>query len=62
MIRGLDKIFNPVTVSGLADAEVEAMAGEPGNAKHKRQVSEDRIKKLKEGQKIFRNVMGGAAI
>ena len=62
MIRGLDKIFSPVTVSGLGDSEVEAIASEPGNAKLKRQVYEDRIAKLKEGQKIFRNVMGGASM
>ena len=62
MIRGLEKIFNPVTVSGLGDAEVEAMASEPRNAKLERQGWEDRIAKLKEGQKIFRDVMGGAAM
>lgn len=62
MIRGLDKIFNPVTVSGLSDTEVEAMASEPVNANLRRRVLEDRITKLEQGQKIFRNVMGGAAI
>ena len=62
MIRGLDTIFNPVTVSGLKDAQVEAIASEPANAKLERHGLEDRIAKLKEGRKIFRNVMSGAAM
>ena len=62
MIRGLDKIFDPVTVSGLTDSEVEAMASEPASAKRQRQFLEDRIAKLKDGQRIFRSVMGSAVM
>ena len=62
MIRGLDKIFDPVTVSGLGDSEVEAIASEPTKAKGKRQFLQDRIAKLKDGQAIFRSVMSGAAM
>lgn len=62
MIRGLDKIFDPVAVSRLGDTEVETIASEPPNARLQRQVLEDRIAKLKERPKIFRNVMIGAAM
>lgn len=62
IIRGLEKIFSPVVVNGLSDAEVEAIASEPGAAKRQRQFLEDRIAKLKDGQSIFRGVMGSAAL
>ena len=61
IIRGLEKIFSPVTVNGLTDTQIEAIASEPANAKRQRQFLEDRIAKLKDGQSIFRSVMGSAA-
>ncbi|KAM0802080.1 dynamin family protein-like protein [Usnea florida] len=60
MIRGLEKIFSPVIVNGLKDSEAEAIASEPTSSKRQRQFLEDRIAKLKDGQKIFRSVMGSA--
>jgi len=62
IIRGLENIFSPVVVNGLSDAEVEAIASEPSAAKRERQFLEDRITKLKDGQSIFRGVMGGGAL
>ena len=62
MIRGLEKIFSPVIVHSLSDPEVEAIASEPASAKRQRQFLEDRIAKLKDGQSIFRSVMGSAAM
>lgn len=62
IIRGLEKIFSPVTVNGLTDKEVEAVASEPANAKRQREFLEDRIAKLKDGQSIFRSVMGSAVM
>ena len=62
MIRGLDKIFDPVTVSSLGDAKVQAIASEPGNAKLQRQGFEDRIKKLEDGQKIIKGIVAGASM
>ncbi|KAF6222582.1 hypothetical protein HO133_000628 [Letharia lupina] len=62
IIRGLEKIFSPVAVNGLTDPEVEAIASEPASAKRQRQFLEDRIAKLKDGQSIFRSVMGSAAM
>ena len=58
MIRGLEKIFSPVTVNGLTELQIDAIASEPANAKRQRQFLEDRISKLKDGQSIFRSVMG----
>ena len=62
IIRDLERIFSPIAVSGLTDQEVEAIASEPASAKRQRQFLEDRIAKLKDGQKIFRSVMGSAAM
>ena len=62
MIRGLEQIFSPVIVNSLTDPEVEAIASEPASAKRQRQFLEDRIAKLKDGQSIFRSVMGTAAM
>ena len=62
MIRGLEKIFSPVIVNSLTNDEVEAIAAEPASAKRQRQFLEDRIAKLKDGQSIFRSVMGSAAM
>ena len=60
LIRGLEKIFDPVIVNGLSDAEVEAIASEPAAAQRQRRFLEDRIQKLGDGQKIFRGVMVSA--
>lgn len=62
MIRGLEKIFSPVTVNSLTDSEVKAIASEPASANRQRQFLEDRIAKLKDGQSIFRSVMGSASM
>jgi len=60
IIRGLEKIFSPVTVVQLSDQQVAAIASEPAAAQRQRKFLEDRIGKLGEGQKIFRGVMGSA--
>lgn len=62
IINDLEAIFSPLTVGGLTDPEVEAIAWEPASAKRQRQFLEDRIAKLKDGQSIFRSVMGSAAM
>ena len=62
MVRDLDKIFCPVTVSCLTDSEMEALASEPASAKRQREFLEDRIAKLKDGRSIFRSVMGSAVM
>ncbi|KAH9217655.1 P-loop containing nucleoside triphosphate hydrolase protein [Leptodontidium sp. 2 PMI_412] len=58
IVRGLEKIFSPVVVNAMMDAEVEAIASEPLSAKRQRNFLTDRIKKLEDGHEIFRGVMG----
>ena len=60
-MRGLEKIFSPVTVIELSDAEAEALVSEPESARRERDFLEDRIKKLKAGHSILRGVMGNAS-
>ena len=62
MIRGLEDIFSPVPVARLTDSAAEALASEPDSAKRRRQGLEDRIKKLRDGQRIFRSVLGSAIL
>jgi len=60
-VRDLEKIFSPVTVNGLSDAETEEIASEPPSARRQRDLLESKIKKLNEGRSIFRGVMRSAA-
>lgn len=57
IVRGLEKIFSPLTVMSMTDAEVVAIASEPSAAQRQRSYLADRIKKLEDGQEIFRGVM-----
>ncbi|KUI66438.1 Interferon-induced GTP-binding protein MxE [Cytospora mali] len=57
MIRGLHDIFSPLIVVKMADAEVKNMVSEPAAARRQRIFLTDRVKKLEEGQEIFRTVM-----
>ncbi|KAL8828421.1 MAG: hypothetical protein Q9191_002602 [Dirinaria sp. TL-2023a] len=61
IVRGLEKIFSPVTVNGLSDTETEAIASEPPSARRQRDLLENKIKKLNDGRCIFRGVMRSAA-
>ncbi|KAI9808036.1 MAG: hypothetical protein M1827_007542 [Pycnora praestabilis] len=61
IVRGLEKIFSPIAVNGLSDTEAEAIASEPPSGRRQRDLLENRIKKLKEGQGILRGVMRSAA-
>lgn len=60
IVRGLEKIFSPVVVNAMSDAEVEAIASEPLSAKRQREFLEERMKKLRDGNAIFKGVMGAA--
>jgi hypothetical protein len=42
----------------MSDTEVEAIASEPLSAKRQSELLENRFKKLQDGHKIFRGVMG----
>ena len=56
IVRGLEKIFSPITVNGLSDAETEAIASEPPSVRRQRELLENNIKKLNEGRGILRGV------
>lgn len=60
IVRGLERIFDPIAVNKMSDKEVEAIASEPPQARQQRAYLEDQIKKLEEGKQIFRMIMGGA--
>lgn len=57
VVRDLEAIFSPVVVSLMTDSEVEAIAAEPKKAKRQREFLEDRVRKLEDGQNIFRSIM-----
>ncbi|PSR77520.1 interferon-induced GTP-binding protein Mx [Coniella lustricola] len=57
MIRGLDIIFSPMVAVEMPDAKLEALVAEPPATKRERTFREDRIRKLKEGQRIFRGAL-----
>ena len=58
IVRDLQLIFSPLVVNGMADSQVESIASEPATARRQRVFLGDRIAKLKEGQEIFRSIMG----
>ncbi|KAF7908435.1 uncharacterized protein EAF01_004190 [Botrytis porri] len=60
IVRGLERIFDPVAVNKMSDKDVEAIASEPGQARQERAYLEDQITKLGEGKRIFRTIMSGA--
>ncbi|KAF7952298.1 uncharacterized protein EAE97_001795 [Botrytis byssoidea] len=60
IVRGLERIFDPVAVNKMSDKDVEAIASEPIQARQERAYLEDQIKKLGEGKRIFRTIMSGA--
>ena len=60
IVRDLEKIFSPLVVSGMTDSQVESIAAESASARRQRVFLRDRITKLKEGQDIFRSIMGSA--
>ncbi|KAI9886420.1 MAG: hypothetical protein M1823_001809 [Watsoniomyces obsoletus] len=57
MVRGLETIFSPVMVNGLSEAETLAIASESTSVKRQRDFLEDRIKKLKDGERILRDLV-----
>ena len=57
LLRDLEMVFSPIYVNGLKSADAEALASEPVASKSKREFLQSQIKKLKEGQEIFRGVM-----
>ncbi|MCJ1350688.1 MAG: hypothetical protein MMC33_000669 [Icmadophila ericetorum] len=62
IVRGLEKIFSPLVVNDMSDAEAEAIAAEPPAAKRQRRFLEDRLGKLKDGHRILKGFMRGKIV
>lgn len=58
IVRGLHDIFSPMVAISMPDAKVESLLSEPAATKRERTFLTDRIKKLEDGEEIFRSVMG----
>lgn len=57
MVRGLHDIFSPLVVVNMPDAKVQSIVSEPPALKRQRVFLTDRVKKLEDGQEIFRDVL-----
>lgn len=57
LVRDLHSIFSPMVVINMPDAKVEGMVSEPSATKRQRIFLNDRVKKLEEGQEIFRSIL-----
>jgi len=57
IVGGIEKIFSPVLINQLSATEVEGFASEPIASKRMRELYKERIKKLKNGQSILRQVI-----
>ncbi|KAI1124878.1 interferon-induced GTP-binding protein Mx [Nemania abortiva] len=61
IMKRLEEIFSPLKIIDLPEPEIESIVSEPSSTKRQRLFLQDRIKKLEEGQKIFRSVIGSSA-
>lgn len=57
IVHGLHNIFSPMIVVSLSDAKTESIVAEPRATKLQRVFLTDRLKKLEDGQEIFRGMM-----
>ncbi|POS76376.1 hypothetical protein DHEL01_v205239 [Diaporthe helianthi] len=57
LLADLNEIFSPMVVLGMPDNKVQTIVSERESTKRQRIFLTDRIKKLEEGQNIFRGVL-----
>lgn len=57
LLSDLNEIFSPIVILQMPDGKVESIVSERESAKRQRVFLTDRIKKLQEGQNIFRSVL-----
>lgn len=57
IMRGLQEIFSPLVVIDMPDAKIQSIVSEPLATKRARVFLTERIRKLEEGQEIFRAVL-----
>ncbi|KAI0199197.1 interferon-induced GTP-binding protein Mx [Astrocystis sublimbata] len=60
IMRKLKEIFSPLNIINLPDSKIESIVSEPSSTKRQRVFLQDRIKKLEEGQQIFRSAIGSS--
>lgn len=58
IVRNLQNIFSPMVALNMSDDKLENLVSEPPDTRRQRSFLKDRIKKLKDGEEIFRSVMG----
>ena len=61
-MRGLERIFSPIAVNELSDPEAAAIASEPPSARRQRDLLENRMKKIENGQRILRGVVRSGSL
>lgn len=57
LLSDLNEIFSPMFILQMPDDKVQSIVSERESAKRQRVFLTDRIKKLQEGQNIFRSVL-----
>ncbi|PKY04430.1 hypothetical protein P168DRAFT_343960 [Aspergillus campestris IBT 28561] len=57
ILRDLEHVLSPLTLSRLSDSETLALACEPGTAKRRREFLQGRLAKLNEGHKILQEIV-----
>jgi hypothetical protein len=62
IVRGLERIFSPISVNRLSDVEVEAISSEPASVNRQREFLEDRIRKLENWHTILWGVIRSGAL
>lgn len=60
IIRGLENIFSPLTVSRWSESDMNDIASEPATVMRQRAFLEDRVSKLNTGHNILSQVMKSA--
>lgn len=56
-MRDLHQIFSPLSIVNWPDAKLQSVISEPHSTQRQRAFLNDRVKKLEEGQEIFRDVV-----
>ncbi|KAI1742968.1 interferon-induced GTP-binding protein Mx [Xylaria scruposa] len=61
IMKKLKEIFSPLNIINLPESKIESIVSEPSSTKRQRLFLQDRIKRLEEGQEIFRAAIGSSA-
>ncbi|TRX91608.1 hypothetical protein FHL15_007390 [Xylaria flabelliformis] len=61
IMKKLKEIFSPLNIINLPESKIESIVSEPSSTKRQRLFLQDRIKRLEEGQEVFRAAIGSSA-